>query len=90
MNKTVKLSSSQINKMKHAIGLDNARPVKKHYTPYRNTYFTGDDVEWNELVGMKLANKSADPFCKGDFVYSVTSAGIAELEVILGIKIKFE
>lgn len=90
MNKTVKLSSSQINKMKHAIGLDNARPVKNSYTAYRNTYFTGDDTEWNELVEMKLANKSTDPFCNGDFVYSVTSAGIAELEVILGIRIKFE
>lgn len=83
----VKLSVSQINKMKHAIGLDNPSRSKKEPEAYRNFFATGDDSEWNEIVGKGLAVKRTDPFCKNDFVYQLTPQGIEYLSNIIGKKI---
>lgn len=87
MSGTIKLSSNQINKMKHALGLNHQRPRRGSYSPYRNAYITSDDPEWNELVEQGLARKATDPFHDGSFVYSVTTAGTNQLEMFLDIKI---
>lgn len=83
----IKLSVSQITKMKHAIGLDNPSQSKKNPVAYRNYYATGDDPEWNEVVEMGLAVKRSDPFCKDDFVYHLNTHGIEYLSNIIGKKI---
>ena len=41
----IKLSVSQIQKMKHAIGLDNPSQSKRKPVAYRNYYAAGDDSE---------------------------------------------
>ncbi len=83
----IKLSVSQINMMKHALGIDKPYHANKKPVAYRNFYATGDDPEWNEIVEKGLAEKRADPFCKGDVVYHLTTQGIDYLSSILGKKI---
>ncbi|MDE5869453.1 MAG: hypothetical protein K2H18_04400 [Muribaculaceae bacterium] len=73
--------------MKHAIGLDNPSQSNKKPIAYRNLFVTEDDPEWNEIVEKGLAVKRADPFCKNDFVYQLTSEGIDYVSAILGKKI---
>lgn len=82
----VRLSVTQIEKMKHALGLNHPNSKMK-LVAYRNFYATGDDPEWNELVERGLANKRSDPFCKGDIVYHVSEVGLDYLSRIIGKKI---
>ena len=83
----VRLSVTQIQKMKHALGLNRPNNSKMKLVAQRNFYATGDDPEWNELVEKGLANKRNDPFCKGDFLYHVSDLGIDYLSRIVGKKI---
>ncbi len=78
---------SQIEKMKHAIGLDRPNQTKQKFVAHRNYFATGDDPEWNEIVDLDLAVKREDPFCKVDVIYHLTEEGIAYLSLIIGIKI---
>lgn len=82
----IKLSVSQINKMKHAVGL-NMTQSEKRPVAYRNYFATGDDPEWNEIVDFGLAVKRSDPFCKDDFVYHLTEDGIEFLSKVIDKKI---
>ncbi len=83
----IKLSVSQIQMMKHALGLDNPFLSKRKPEAYRNYYATGDDPEWNDIVEKGLAEKRADPFCKGDVIYHLTTEGIDYLSSLIGKKI---
>ncbi len=84
----IKLNQSQIQKMKHTIGLD--RPVRREpYKIYRNFYASDDDTEWNEIVDMGLAEKKDDPFNKETKVYHLTMQGIKYLARITGIQLTF-
>lgn len=80
----IRLSMTQIQKMKHALGLNHPFNTQKALVTYRNYYVTGDDSEWNELVDRGLANKRNDPFSKGDFVYHVSERGLDLLSEIMG------
>ena len=86
----IKLSVSQIQKMKHAIGLDNPSQSKRKPVAYRNYYAAGDDSEWNEIVEAGLATKRSDPFCKGDFIYHLNNQVIEYLSNIIGKKITIQ
>lgn len=83
----IRLGVSQIQKMKHALGLNRPTNSKMKLVANRNFYVTGDDPEWNELVERGLANKRSDPFCKGDYVYHVSELGVDYLSRIIGKKI---
>lgn len=83
----IKLSESQIHKMKHAIGFDISRVKRGKYTAFRNYYSCEDNAEWNELVYHGLARKRVDPFCKTDVIYHVTQDGMDYLSKLIGVKI---
>ena len=79
----IRLSVSQIQKMKHALGLNHPTNSKMKLVVNRNFYATDDDPEWNELVERGLASKRSDPFCKGDIVYHVSEEGLDYLSRIM-------
>lgn len=78
---------SQIQKMRHALGLYHPINSKMKLVANRNFYVTGDDPEWNELVERGLASKRSDPSCKGDYMYHVSEMGLDYLSRIIGKKI---
>lgn len=87
----VSLTSGQVNKMRHALGMDNPYAAIKGnstFTAHRNYYATGTDMEWEFLVSQNLAIKRQDPFCPQDVVYHLTSKGIDVLSSYTGIKIE--
>lgn len=90
--KEIKLSIEQINKMKHAIGLNVARPnSKRRYVAYRNFYDAGENPnkEWEELVELKLAIRRNSNISKS-IIYHVSKEGLLYLSDLLGISIIYE
>ncbi len=90
--KEMKLSIGQINKMKHAIGLNVSRPdSKKRYVAYRNFYDAGENPnkEWEELVEFKLATRRYSNISKS-IIYHVSKEGLLYLSDLLGISIIYE
>lgn len=90
MDKDVKLSFSQLSKMKHAIGLNNINKLPKDgkYSAYRNFYATQkEDVDWEELVKMGLATRRFIEWNK-EYYYNVSQAGLDYLGKLFGITIK--
>lgn len=90
--KEIKLSIEQINKMKHAIGLNVARPnSKRRYVAYRNFYDAGENPnkEWEELVELKLAIRRNSRISKS-IIYYVSKEGLLYLSDLLGISIIYE
>ena len=90
--KEIKLSIGQINKMKHAIGLNVARPnSKRKYVAYRNYYDAGEspNQDWEELVELNLAIKRNCNISKS-IIYHVSEEGLLYLSDLLGISIIYE
>ena len=89
MNDNVYLTIRQIQLMQHALGLDDGR-YGRHgiIVTYRNYFDAGERIEaWEELTGKGLAER--DIGRDGDIRYKVTQKGIATLERIMLIKIKW-
>lgn len=89
------MNEKTINFAKHAIGLDNKKPYKRHgklfYKPYRNYYDASYDNRpvWEELVKLKYADagkKNRD----GSRTYWLTRKGLDWLGEELGITIHDE
>lgn len=83
----IKLSASQIRKMKHAIGLDHDTQRRSKKNVHRNFYAAGDDPEWNDIVEKGLAVKRADPFNKNCFVYHLNEHGVKYISSVIDRKI---
>ena len=89
MDKNVKLSFSQLSKMKHAVGLNNINkmPKDKKYSAYRNFYACQkEDVDWEELVKMGLATRRYVEWNK-EYMYVVTQEGLDYLGALFDLKI---
>lgn len=68
--------------MQHCIGLDNEKPKRGRYFPYRNYYETGNEHPmWEALIEKGLALKTSNG------VYALTPQGMACLSGVLGIHI---
>ena len=90
MDKNIKLSLSQLSKMKHAVGLNNINklPKDRKYSAYRNFYGTQkEDVDWEELVKMGLATRRFIEWNK-EYIYYVSQAGLDYLGQLFGLTIK--
>ena len=90
MSNELKLSLSQISKMKHAIGLNNInqRPKDGNFSAYRNFYSCREeDKEWEELV---IAGQATCQYVNWnqEYVYHVSQEGLDYLGKIFNIKIK--
>jgi hypothetical protein len=73
----VKLSISQIKKMKHALGHDIS------LSSYRNYFCSHDsDPELDELVDVGIIMKTVRPHSQGGIYYHVTDRGIEMLKEI--------
>lgn len=89
MDKNVKLSFSQLSKMKHAVGLNNINkmPKDKKYSAYRNFYACQkEDADWEELVKMGLATRRYVEWCK-EWTYFVSQEGLDYLGALFDLKI---
>ena len=85
-----RLSLSQINKMKHAVGLNNIRTMPKdgNYSAYRNFFAVASkDVDWEELVAIGYATVRYVEWCQ-EYVYYVSQKGLEYLGKLFGITIK--
>lgn len=80
----------QLDLMKHAIGLDQAKPKRGKYTAYRNYYCSsGTNTDWDTLVSCGLATfRVGDPAIHPSSVfYHVSEAGMRLIGSVLGFKI---
>jgi hypothetical protein len=87
-----KITTEQLNLMKHAIGLDRpkAKPKRGKYTAYRNYYCSYEKNEdWEYLVGQDLAtaHKGDPELYPASIFYHVSEKGIKLMEIVLGFKI---
>ena len=84
------LTSDELYKMKHCIGLDWKKPKRGVYEAFRNgvMYYDEPDSLWSKWY----AKRSIQPYGKGAprdiYYYSVNENGLKEMEKYLGIKIK--
>jgi len=80
-------SEAHINKMAHAIGLDNVRPQKgTAYDAYRNScWYSEPDEMWDELV---VAGYAKDRRAKNEYRYHVTPKGLMLLARHFGLMIR--
>lgn len=92
------LTSDELYKMKHCIGLDWKNPKRGVYEAYRNgvMYYDEPDTLWDSLWSKGYAKRSIQPYGIGDmnrpprdiYYYSVNENGLKEMEKYLDIKIK--
>lgn len=92
------LTSDELYKMKHCIGLDWKNPKRGVYEAYRNgvMYYDEPDTLWDSLWSKGYAKRSIRPYGIGDmskpprdvYYYSVNENGLKEMEKYLDIKIK--
>lgn len=92
------LTSDELYKMKHCIGLDWKNPKRGVYEAYRNgvMYYDEPDTLWDSLWSKEYAKRSIQPYGIGDmskpprdiYCYSVNENGLKEMEKYLDIKIK--
>jgi hypothetical protein len=90
MANNVRLSLEQINKLKHAVGLNNIRSMPKNgiYSAYRNFFSAQNkDIDWEELVKIGYATCQYVQWCQ-EYCYCVSTAGLRYLEGLLDIKIE--
>lgn len=91
--KEILLTPGQVNKMRHALGMDKPYATlngSSTFKAHRNYYVTGTDMEWEFLVSQNFAIKRQDPFCPKDVVYHLTPQGIDVLSSYTGIKIEVD
>ena len=70
MKEEIKVTKSQLNKMKHALGLNrNIKPNRNYYYTYAN------DDDWEELIAEGLADIETVDFEKGMAYFRVTKEG---------------
>ena len=84
------MTISQIDKMKHAVGLNNIRTMPKDgkYSAYRNFFAVSEkDPDWEELVTIDFATCRYVQWCR-EYTYYVSQKGLEYLEKLMGIKIK--
>lgn len=88
------LTSDELYKMKHCIGLDWKKPKRGIYEAFRNgvMYYDEPDTLWDSLWSKGYAKRSIQPYGMGShrdiYYYSVNENGLKEMEEYLGIKIK--
>ena len=83
------LEDKYLDRMKHAIGLDNKAPGNGVYEAYRNcSYYDKPQVEWEELRLRGLA-KCISSEDKTEFVYSLTREGLQEVANATGLLIRY-
>ena len=95
LKETTMLTSDEMYKMKHCIGLDNKNPRRGVYQAYRNgvSYYEPDPI-WEGLTSKGFANKrilkeSDFTHCvNGDYAYSVNKDGLRAMEDYLGFRIE--
>lgn len=87
------LTSDELYKMKHCIGLDYKKPKRGVYEAFRNgvMYYEPNTI-WDSLWSKGYAKRSIQPYGKRNssdiYYYSVNEEGLKEMEKYLGIKIK--
>lgn len=88
------LTSDELYKMKHCIGLDWKKPKRGVYEAFRNgvMYYDEPDTLWDSLWSKGYAKRSIQSYGMGAsrdiYYYSVNEDGLKEMEKYLGIKIK--
>lgn len=90
MSKEIRLTLSQINKMKHAVGLDLIRymPNDSKYSAYRNFFASQKkDADLEQLVAIGYASSNYVQWAD-EWIYYITTSGIDYLEKLLNLKIK--
>lgn len=81
------ITLEQIEKMKHAVGLDHKRPSRGKYEAYRNySMYYEDEPTWEAIVGKGLAEKTVAG--KSSVYYSLNQRGLDLLGRIMNCKIK--
>lgn len=88
------LTSDELYKMKHCIGLDWKKPKRGVYEAFRNgvMYYDEPDALWDSLLSKGYAKRSIQSYGMGAsrdiYYYSVNEDGLKEMVKYLGIKIK--
>ena len=90
MNTDTPLTIRQISLMQHALGMDDGEHGQRGLCAvYRNYFDAGESIAaWEDLTGKGFAIRNVSR--NGDIEYCVTPEGIAALERIMLIKIKWE
>jgi len=84
----MELEEKYIEKMKHAVGLDNKDPKKGVYEAYRNhSYYNKPQADWEYLRMWGLAIDTSKN--KNEYVYSLTKKGFQELANATGLLIRY-
>lgn len=83
----ITITVSQINKMKHAIGIKRDSIKRYKYTAFRNYYYLSEkNEEWENLINRGFAVKHISD--TGGNWYYVTKTGLQFLEKLMFIKIE--
>lgn len=80
----------QLDLMKHAIGLDQAKPKRGKYTAYRNYYCScGMNKDWDALVscGLAISRVGNPEIYPTSVFYHVSVEGMQLIGSVLGFKI---
>ena len=90
MDNNYYLTIRQISLMQHALGLDDGVHGRRGlFVTYRNYFDAGESIKaWEDLTEKGLAGRHIRS--NGDIEYWVTPEGIAALERIMLIKIKWD
>ena len=84
------LNTTQIDLMKHCIGIDYKKIKRRKYEAYRNSFTTpNNNSNWEDIVGKGLADKIPSPLGGGDDpqVYRLNEQGFQFLSDLLECKI---
>ena len=83
----MELTQEQLERMKHALGMDNKSNDGHVYHAYRN-YSAYDEPHtvWEELVSLGLAERNR---YDGRFVYRVSRKGMQEVANATGLNIRY-
>lgn len=83
----MELSEEQLERMKHALGMDNKSNDGYVYHAYRNySVYNEPHTVWEELCLLDLAERNR---YDGDFVYRVSRKGMQEVANATGLIIRY-
>ena len=83
------IEQKYLDRMLHAIGLDNSAPNNGVYEAYRNcSYYTEVNNDWEYLVALGYAKRINSEDGK-EFIYSVTRDGLHVIADATGLLIRY-
>ena len=85
-----KLTEKQLQKLKHALGMDHKEPKDGVYEAYRrNSFYNEPDEIWESLRAAGLAKRINHEDDK-KVIYVVTDAGMQSVANATGLMIRYE